>query len=226
MFSVPISRNLYINYSVKRDPSGGALRSDEHGPNVLYYNIVLQYHINKICSRASSILGFIRRNLRHSNKNFKEQAYISLVRSVLDYASSVWDPHLQKDIDRLEGVQRRDARFVCNDYGRRSSVTNMMRDLNWRPLIDRRRDQRLALFHKIVYDLVAIPSTELIEFNQRHQRRSNSKSIKQISCNTDIYKYSFIPQTIRDWNTLPNTVVTCEKKEAFRTALSNFRKKD
>ena len=179
-------------------------------------------HINKVCSRASSILGFIKRNLRHSSKNFKEQAYISLVRSILDYASSVWDPHLQKDIDRLEGVQRRGARFVCNDYGRRSSVTTMMRDLGWKPLRDRRRDQRLSLFHKIVNDLVAIPSAQMIEFNNRKQRHGNSKSVKLLSCNTDVYKYSFIPQTIRDWNTLPDAVVNYESNDSFRTALSKL----
>ncbi|KAK3091269.1 hypothetical protein FSP39_018491 [Pinctada imbricata] len=87
-------------------------------------------YINKICNRANSILGFIRRNLQHSNRNFKETAYVSLVRSILDYASIVWDPSMKKDIDKIEGIQRRAARFVMNDYSRKSSVTEMMRQLH------------------------------------------------------------------------------------------------
>jgi hypothetical protein len=52
------------------------------------------------CNKANSTLGFIRRNPKHCNKKFKETAYISLVRSVMDYLDTVWDPYLQKDIDR------------------------------------------------------------------------------------------------------------------------------
>ena len=32
--------------------------------------------------------------------------YQSLIRPHLEYACSVWDPHLKKDIERLEGVQK------------------------------------------------------------------------------------------------------------------------
>ena len=46
-------------------------------------------HINKICNKANSTLEFIRRNLKHCNKKFKETAYISLVRSVMDYSATV-----------------------------------------------------------------------------------------------------------------------------------------
>jgi chemotaxis methyl-accepting protein methylase len=51
-------------------------------------------HINKITIQETSILGFLRRNLKHCSKTLKETAYTSLVRSVLDYSSTVWDPYL------------------------------------------------------------------------------------------------------------------------------------
>jgi hypothetical protein len=47
----------------------------------------------------------------------------------MDYSATVWDPYLQRDIDRIEGVQRRAARFIFNDYMRSSSVTAMMESL-------------------------------------------------------------------------------------------------
>ena len=65
--------------------------------------------INKMCTKANSTLGFIRRNLKHCNKKFKEAAYLSLVRSVLNYSASVWP---WTTTCRIESIQRRGARFV------------------------------------------------------------------------------------------------------------------
>jgi hypothetical protein len=33
------------------------------------------------------------------------------------HSSTVWDPHLQKDINRIENVQRRAARFIYRHQG-------------------------------------------------------------------------------------------------------------
>ncbi|CAC5407482.1 unnamed protein product [Mytilus coruscus] len=140
-------------------------------------NLKCSSHINKFCNKANSTLGFIKRNLKHCNKHFKETAYISLVRSVLDYSGTVWDPFLQKDINRIESIQRRAARFVCKDYRRTSSVTSVMKDLGWKPLV-KDREQRLVLLYKIVNDLVAIPTEHHIEFNTRPSRTSNVKQLK------------------------------------------------
>ena len=75
----------------------------------------------------------------------------------MDYSCVVWDPYLRKDIDKLENIQRRAARFVKNDYRRDSSVTAMLQDLKWQPLADRRRDQRLILLYKIINGLGGNP---------------------------------------------------------------------
>ena len=46
-------------------------------------------HIEKICKKASSTLGFIQRNLRHCPTHCRKSAYIALVRSTLEYGSVV-----------------------------------------------------------------------------------------------------------------------------------------
>ena len=55
-------------------------------------------------------------NLKHCPLKCKRTAYLSLVRSVLEYGCTVWDPYLQKDIDQLERVQRKAIRFITGDY--------------------------------------------------------------------------------------------------------------
>ena len=61
-------------------------------------------HIQSVYNRANSTLGFLRRNLRRCPAALKETSYITLVRSVMEYASPVWDPHLSKDTFLLERV--------------------------------------------------------------------------------------------------------------------------
>ena len=76
------------------------------------------------CERKSNVrLGVLRRNLKKCPRNLKDLAYKSILRPKLEYASSVWDPYTAENINKLEGVQRRSARFVCNKYSRKESVT-------------------------------------------------------------------------------------------------------
>ena len=86
-------------------------------------------HINNITGKANSTLGFLRRNLKHGPVSLKELAYVSLVRSKLEYASVVWDPYLKKDIDKLEMTQRRGACFVKGNYSPYVSV----KSIKWIP---------------------------------------------------------------------------------------------
>ena len=63
--------------------------------------------ISNTCSKANRALGFLRRNLKIGASNIKEKAYKVFVRSPLEYAASVWDPYSQKNIAKIEAVQRR-----------------------------------------------------------------------------------------------------------------------
>ena len=73
-------------------------------------------HIEYISNKASKVLGVVKRNLKHCPEKLRETAYLSMVRSILEYACAVWDPHLKKDIGAIERVQRRAARFVKKEY--------------------------------------------------------------------------------------------------------------
>ena len=63
------------------------------------------------------------------NSDIKEKAYTALVRPTVEYARSVWDPHLQKDKHTLEMIQRRSARYVTNRYHNASPVETMLGQL-------------------------------------------------------------------------------------------------
>jgi hypothetical protein len=153
-------------------------------------------HINNITKKANNTLGFLKRNLNISSVSMKEQAYKSLVRPSLEYACSVWDSYLQQDIDAIERVQRRTARFATNKYRNTSSVGNMLQHLEWHSLQDRRNDSRLNMFYKIVNNKVEIQKTDRLIPQKRQTRHSHTKSFQIPSCKTEYRKESFLPRTI------------------------------
>ncbi len=179
-------------------------------------------HINIITNRANNILGLLKRNLRNAPTPVKEKAYNTLVRPHLEYCSSVWDPHQQYLSRKVEMVQRRAARFTLNRYHNTSSVTNMLDQLNWTTLAQRRVVSRLCLVHKISHCLVAIPSLPYLPPLQYASRHCHRFSYTRYSPKSDVFKYSFFPSTIVQWNALPEVLVVLPTADAFRAALQSY----
>ena len=95
-------------------------------------------HVDNIAKKATSSLNFLNRNFSVCPAAVKDKRYKSLVRPIMEYASCVWGPHTQRNVNKLEMVQRRAARFVKGDFDRTSSVTSMLADLRWNTLQERR----------------------------------------------------------------------------------------
>ena len=64
-------------------------------------------HISNITTKANRTLGFLQRNLQHCPLDCRRTAYLSLVRSKLEYSATVWDSHYKTDIEKLERIQHR-----------------------------------------------------------------------------------------------------------------------
>ena len=97
-------------------------------------------HINNIYAKANCTISFLRRNIHSCPKEVKRNAYTTLVRPSVEYASAVWDPYTRNQINQLEQVQRRAARFVNNNFYNREpgAVTAMLSELSWETLEQRR----------------------------------------------------------------------------------------
>ena len=122
-------------------------------------------HVTNVAKKANSTLGFFRRNLRFCPKECKKTAYISLVRSTMEYGAIVWDPYTIGDINKLERIQQRAARFITGDYKSREkgSVTKILNDLKLENLQLRRTSLRLVFLYKVVEGLVpAINHSEFL----------------------------------------------------------------
>ena len=156
-------------------------------------------HVSNVCTKANRTLGFLRRNLYSCLQEVKEAAYQVLVHPVLDYGSSVWDTPSVLPQEELENVQKRTARFVTGNYSYETgSMTGILGHLKWESLKKRRKDNRLILLYKGLKGNASVPTDDLIP-KTRHARNQHSMAFPTPIANTDVYKGSFFPQTIRDW---------------------------
>ena len=57
---------------------------------------------------------------------YKQTAYMALVRPLLEYSNTVWDPNQKELINKTEMIQKRAARFTTNTYNRTTSITALI----------------------------------------------------------------------------------------------------
>ena len=180
-------------------------------------NLDWSKHISSIVSRGYSKLGFLRRNLKGCPSKLRGTAYYSLVRPQLEYCSSIWNPHKQFNVSKIEGVQSKAARFVSNKYRRKDSVSKMLQNLEWRSLSDRRLDQRLVTLFKIVKGITFVETEGILrEGDGRTRAKNKLKKFKHLPTHLDPYRFSFFPATIRSWNQLPFGESEFGSVEAFK----------
>ena len=165
---------------------------------LLSSNLRWNSHVDMIAKKGNSSLAFVRRKLYACSEGTKRAAYVSLVRPYLEYATAVWDPYRQNQVENLEAIQSRAVRFIKHDYSYNTSVSKLKKSLSLGLLSERRKSHRLQIFHKSVHNDIALPIPPYYQLSIRETRNS----LIQPSVHYDYYKYSFFPRTIRDWNCL------------------------
>ena len=186
-------------------------------------NLKWSERVKQITNKANSVHGFLRRNLYSCPMSTKINCYKALVKPVLDYAATVWSPYTQKDIDMVEQVQRRAARFIFNNYSRLASVSEMLTDLNWATLTHSRKEQKAVMLYKIVHHLVDIPASNyLTPTTTSDITRGHHKRFLQPSSTVNAYLYSFFPSSIKIWNCLPHNIVDSNNINQFKQNIAGL----
>ena len=138
----------------------------------------------------------------------KEAAY----KGILEYGSSVWDPHPDKLQKELEKVQNRAARFVTRNYDHETgSMTGILGQLKWESLKKRRTDNRLILLYKGLKGKAKIPTDDLIPKTRRGRNQPPwpfryPQPVKMSICIASSTRLSGGP--IRDWNDHPESLIS------------------
>ena len=118
-------------------------------------------------------------------------------------------------------LNRRAARTVHNKSWQQRDVspTELIRNLGWSTLEQRRQHLRLCMMYRITNGLIAVPAHCLQP--PARTTRGHSFNYQTLRTSCDKAKFFFFARTIPDWNKLPNTVVSAESVSSFKRELMN-----
>ena len=159
-----------------------------------------------------------RRFYQNTSPQSLFQLYIALVRPHTEYASQVWNPHLQKDIDQLERVQKFALRMCAKQWD--LGYADLLNLFNVPSLVDRRNYLSLCTMYKVVHELVYFPYDLFVP--KTTTLRSSSKLLYcQPFAHTNAFFHSFVPKTCSVWNNLPDYITHANTLSVFKSSLVN-----
>ena len=102
--------NIEYKYSMSGQPLD-EVDSEKDLGIIFSKNLKVAEQCKEAYTKANRMLGLVSRTVKYKNMESLLNLYKSLVRPHLDYCSSVWNPHLNKDKFLLERVQHRFTRM-------------------------------------------------------------------------------------------------------------------
>ena len=150
---------------------------------------------------------------RYSDMETLKQLYVAFIHPNLEYATAVWDPHLSKDVQKLESVQC----FACRVCTKRwnDAYSDMLHTLNIPPLSDHERRnvsfvQDCHWFHWLPE---CTPSVQAL-----HKSLPQIHTSSHSSTTPNSFCFSFFSHAVAVWNTLPFSVVSSNNISMFKNS--------
>ena len=176
-------------------------------------------HIRSIVAKANRIIGLIKISFEsvEETKDVKMflNLYNTLIRPHLEYCVQAWSPHLKKDIEILENVQRRATKLV-RQYSHLEYVERLDK-LGLTKLEDRRTRGDMILTFRLINGHEGIDYQNFFTLlNSPYNLRRHSKTIERSTLNLDVRKFFYSRRVIEKWNSLSEHEVSAPSTAAFK----------
>lgn len=181
-------------------------------------SLEFQKHICDKIKIANSRVAIIKRTFTNLSKEIVLPLYKALVRSHLEFASSVWCPYKVKYIEKIEAVQRRVTKLIPGLNV--MSYEERLRHLRLPTLVYRRYRGDMIEVYKLVHKIYDSTVEPVVSFwNNKYELRGNSLKLLPKRCRCDKRKHFFALRAVKVWNELPEDVVQAPSVNSFKNRL-------
>ena len=179
-------------------------------------------HISTIVQKSKQLCGWICSVFYSRESDVMLTLFRSLIRTRLEYCCEIWNPHLLKDIRRIEQVQRS---FTVKINGMREiDYWSRLEKLKIRSLQRRREKQIILHVWKILNNVY--PNSINLEFKETQRPkaiRAILNPLPRIRGRTlTLYESSFIINSVKLWRILPPKLTYIDDLNKFKLELDKF----
>ena len=175
---------------------------------------------SKAAAKARSIAGLIRRNFRRLEKPEFLALYKAYIRPHMEFCVQAWSPHLRKDIETLERVQRSATKMVVGL--KHLTYEERLKELGLTSLEKRRTRGDLIEVYKVMTAKENLdPDQFFKKADNAHNLRGHTLKLYTERSRLNTRKYFFTQRVVAEWNGLPQYVVDAPSINAFKNRLDS-----
>ena len=176
-------------------------------------------HIKEKIAKANKGIGIIRKLAYYLPRQSLITIYKSFVRPHVDYGDIIYDqPNNEQFCNMIERVQYNSALAITGAI-KGTSQQKIYNELGFESLRFRRWFRHLCVFYKIKTTQLPSYLYDLIPKSNHNYNTRNIDHIDPYFCRTDVFKYSFFPYTIVEWNKLDANLKNAKSYMCFRNSL-------
>ena len=160
------------------------------------------------------------RAFKSRNKDFMARFFNTYVRSHLENSTTVWNPHLLKDINLLESVQRK---FTKRIPGLRNvPYEDRLSELDLPTLELRRLHNDMSMCYKIIRGFTDVHTDDFFAFhNDERIRKNHNQTLVLTKARLDCRKFSFAGRVVHPWNSLSQNTIDSPSLRVFKNGLAS-----
>ena len=171
-------------------------------------------HINGVVWKASGLAGQLLRGTVCRSRCFMVTLFVSHIRPILDYCSTLWNLGYLSDVRRLEGVQRRWTKEVVGlgdlDY------LGRLRVLELYSIYGRMFRADLIKIWKAFHADVDVGLHTIFERQIHRSTRGHQFKLSVPRCRSEIRRRFLNVRCVKAWNDLPEHVVEVDSVNVFK----------
>ena len=213
------NRNVQANYTMNGIQLAKVEQEKDLGV-VISNDLKPSKQCSEVVKTANKLIGFIGRSFEFRTEGIILNLYNALVRPHLEYCVQCWSPYYKKDIEKLEGVQRRVTKLIPRL--RNKPYEERLSELNLFSLTKRRLRGDLIEVFKIVKGIENMDKEKYFTIDTSNTTRSNGYKIVGKRFQTNEAKYFFFNRIVNIWNGLPANVIDCSTTEIFKKRLDVY----